>query len=236
GGPVLAYRNLCDYREARTRSGPGRRALVVGGGFIGSELAAGLTRDGTRVHMVFQEDAISGLRFPAAIASAVTDDYRERGVTIHARSSVAGADIGEEGVSVALTDGTEERFDMVAVGVGAEPNSALARSSGLMVDDGVVVDEHLRVMRAEPEGGDGTDLGIFAAGDVASFPWPRPFSRGRIEHEDNAVSMGAHAGRQMVASFHAQETDAPRNTAGPKETPYTHLPFFYSDLFDNGYE
>jgi len=241
GGPVLAYRHLADYREARKRAGPGKRVLVVGGGFIGSELAAGLRRAGADVHMAFREQAISALRFPAELADAVTNDYRERGVNVHVGTSVAAAEVAADCVAVTLSDGTEDRFDLVVVGIGAAPNVALARSAGLEVDNGIVVDEHLRASRAAPAGGGAahTDgyLGVYAAGDVASFPWPRPFSRGRIEHEDNAVTMGAHAGREMAASFFAGQPGT-GNTASVDvaEAPFAHFPFFYSDLFDNGYE
>src|SRR5690606_21329392 len=67
--------------------------------------------------------------------------------------------------------------------------------------------------------------------DVAVFPWPDPLRPGRIEHEDNAVMMGAHAGRQLAASSRAS-----REGRTAELSPYLHLPFFYSDLFDDGYE
>lgn len=238
GGPVVAYRSLGDYRDVKTRAGPGRRVLVVGGGFIGSELAAGLSRAGAEVHMAFQEDAISSLRFPAELAKLVTDDYRARGVRVRSGTSVAEARIDPEGVDITFTDGTAQRFDLVVVGIGARPNTDLAESAGLAVDNGILVDEHLRARRAGAVGGDGAgnDLGVYAAGDVASFPWPPPFHRGRIEHEDNAVSMGSHAGREMAASYLASQSGGGEVATGPGESPYTHFPFFYSDLFDNGYE
>lgn len=239
GGPVLPYRSLSDFREAEARSGPGRRALVVGGGFIGSEVAAGLSRVGTEVHMAFQEEAISSLRFPAEIAEIVTADYRQRRVRVHSSTSVTAAEIEQESAVIALSDGTEERFDLVVVGVGATPNTELASQAGLFVDDGIVVDEHLRARRDLPEGSSRVvdpDLGVYAAGDVASFPWPRPFSRGRIEHEDNAVSMGAHAGREMVYSALSGRLEAEEEPNRLEREAYTHFPFFYSDLFDNGYE
>ena len=100
--------------------------------------------------------------------------------------------------------------DAVVAGLGIIPNSDLAQAAGLAVDDGILVDERLRT--AHPD--------VFAAGDVARFPAPGLGKNIRVEHEDNAVSMGRAAGRAM---------------AGDTAT-FTHLPFFYSDLFDLGYE
>jgi NADPH-dependent 2,4-dienoyl-CoA reductase/sulfur reductase-like enzyme len=100
--------------------------------------------------------------------------------------------------------------DAVIAGIGIQPNVALAEAAGLQVANGIVVDETLRT--SQPD--------IFAAGDVAEFANPTLAKRLRIEHEDNANTMGKHAGRAM---------------AGASE-PYHHLSFFYSDLFELGYE
>src|SRR5690606_7709502 len=95
------------------------------------------------------------------------------------------------------------------------------------------VDDLLRVRMARHDGEGVTVDHVFAAGDVATFPWPEPLATGRIEHEDNAVMMGSHAGRQLAAAHRASMADG----GGRAElTPYEHLPFFYSDLFDDGYE
>ncbi len=221
GGPVVAYRTLADYRAARERSGEARRALVVGGGFVGAELAAGLTNVGTEVHMVFPEEGIGAARFPRALGLALNERYRGHGVGVHAGATVERAERRGECVRARLSDGYEGEFDLVAVGIGAQPNVELVRSAGLPAEDGVSVDAALRVL-----GPDGRPVpGVFAAGDVASFPWPRPLARSRIEHEDAAVTMGAHAGRQMAAAARGEEP-----------VPYEHLPFFYSDLFSDGYE
>jgi NADPH-dependent 2,4-dienoyl-CoA reductase/sulfur reductase-like enzyme len=95
-------------------------------------------------------------------------------------------------------------------GIGIKPNIDLARAAGLKVEEGILVDELLQT--SQP--------GIYAAGDAAEFYNPALGKRLRVEHEDNANSMGRQAGRNM---------------AGAGES-YTHLPFFYSDLFDLGYE
>ena len=98
--------------------------------------------------------------------------------------------------------------DGVVAGVGIEPNIELAESAGLKADDGIIVDEFLRTH----------DPDIYAAGDVAAFHSPVLGKRIRVEHEDNANSMGRSAGRNM---------------AGMNE-PYNHLPSFYSDMFELG--
>ncbi len=221
GGPVVAYRSLADYRSARERSGPGKRALVVGGGFVGAELAAGLVNAGTEVHMAFPESGLGANRFPEGLSKAVTGRYVDHGVQIHAGVFVKSAVVKGDRAEVTLDDGSSGTYDLIAVGVGAAPNLALAESAGLFVDNGVVVDRSLRALDPSERVVDG----VFAAGDVASFPWPRPFKRSRIEHEDAAIQMGRHAGRQMVAS-----------ARGDGLQEFEHFPFFYSDLFSDGYE
>jgi NADPH-dependent 2,4-dienoyl-CoA reductase/sulfur reductase-like enzyme len=100
--------------------------------------------------------------------------------------------------------------DAVVAGIGITPNTELATKAGLAVENGVVVDEHLRTTHPD----------VFAAGDVARFTAPSLGTRIRVEHEDNALTMGRAAGRAMAGD----------------RSPYTHLPFFYSDLFELGYE
>ena len=108
------------------------------------------------------------------------------------------------------TTGREVIVDGVVAGIGIEPNLELAQSAGLATDHGIVVDELLR--SSAPE--------IYAAGDVAEFYNPVLGKRIRVEHEDNANSMGRLAGRNMAG----------------KSEPYAHLPSFYSDMFELGYE
>ncbi|MCC6309581.1 MAG: FAD-dependent oxidoreductase [Trueperaceae bacterium] len=225
GGPVVAFRHLTDYHVARARSGPGRVAAVIGGGFIGAELAAALTQAGTEVHMVFPEAELGANRFPAELAARIGANYRARGVTLHRNMRVASAKVTDAAATLTLDDGTTVRADLVVVGIGAVPNDQLAKAAGLRVDDGIWVDDRLRAARAGDDDRDGSALGVYAAGDVANFAFPGFVRRTRIEHEDNAYAMGAAAGRQMVASV-----------TGAESAPFSHLPFFYSDLFDDGYE
>jgi len=188
----------------------GRRFAVIGGGFIGSEIAAALTMNQKQVVMLFPGNGICGHVFPPDLSQNVTDYYREKGVTVLAGEKVAGLERRGVQLVVKTESGQEVAVDGVVAGLGIAPNVELAQQAGLEIDNGVVVDQMLRTRRPE----------IFAAGDVAAFHNPALDQRIRVEHEDNANSMGRQAGKNM---------------AGGSE-PYLHLPFFYSDLFDLGYE
>jgi 3-phenylpropionate/trans-cinnamate dioxygenase ferredoxin reductase component len=189
------YRTLEHYRRVRGQSDEGASFLVVGGGFIGSEIAAALRSQGREVTMVVPEEGIGWRTFPPDLARFVADYYREQGVVVNAETMFESA----------------EGYDAVVAGLGIVPRTDLAEAAGLTVDDGIVVDEYGRV--------DGHD-DVFAAGDVARFPYVALGKTARVEHEDHANTHG----RQVGA-----------NAAGANE-PYEHLPFFYSDLFDLGYE
>ena len=203
---VVWFRTLDDYRSVRERAVEGARAVVVGGGFIGSELAAALNGAGCHVTMVFPEPGIAHRLLPAGLSAFVTDYYREQGVEVLAAETVAAI----SGGIVQTGSGRELAGDLVAAGLGVVPNTELAEAAGLEVDDGIVVDEHGRAGRDD----------VFAAGDVAKFPLSALGIRTRVEHEDHANSHGRTVGANMAGA----------------SAPYEHLPFFYSDLFDLGYE
>lgn len=207
---VIHFRTLDDYEHLRRLAGKGVHVAVAGSGFIGSEVAAALVGAGCRVTMVFPSEEIGAGRFPDGLADFVTGYYRDKGVVMRTGVKVTGGEAGEDGVTLALSDGSALAADVVVAGLGVTPNVELADAAGLEVDDGIVVDEHLRT--SEPD--------IWAAGDVANFPNPALARRLRVEHENAAVSMGVLAGRNMAGD----------------NAVYDELPFFYSDLFDLGYE
>jgi 3-phenylpropionate/trans-cinnamate dioxygenase ferredoxin reductase component len=204
---VIYYRTLDDYRAVRARVHEGASAIVIGGGFIGSEIAASLTANGCRVTMIFPEPGIASRVLPAELSAYVTEDYRRRGVELLTQETVKAAGAG------AVTTGSGRTFeaDVVVAGLGIEPATDLAEAAGLEVDNGIVVDEFGRVAGRED---------VFAAGDVASFPVAALGRRFRVEHEDHAKSHGRAVGANMAGA----------------NVPYDHLPFFYSDMFDLGYE
>lgn len=207
---VIHFRTVEDYRRLRHYAVAGAHIAVVGGGFIGSELAAALSGVGCKVTMLFPGASIGSGRYPSALATFLDDYYRERGVELLAGVKVVDGRADGEGVELVLSDGRRLRVDAAVAGLGVTPDTALAEQAGLAVDDGVVVDAQLRT----------SDPNIWAAGDLANFFSPSLGRRLRVEHENAAVEMGAHAGRAMTGA-----TDG-----------YTTVPYFYSDLFDLGYE
>nr|AFK79155.1 ferredoxin reductase [uncultured bacterium F25-01] len=215
GSDVIYYRTLADYRRLRGLSESGNRFLVIGGGFIAAEIAAALAMNGKAVSLVLRGDIIGGKIYPRELGLFLNDYYRQKGVTILTKASVlaiAGS-IGSYSVTISQQDSPKRenlQVDGIFAGLGVEPNVDLAGSAGLAVEDGVVVDERLRTSHPD----------VWAAGDVAAFYNPDLDRRWRVEHEDNANTMGRHAGRSMAG----------------KAEPYHHQPFFYSDLFELGYE
>lgn len=207
---IVYYRTFDDYRRVRGLADQKRRFAVLGGGFIGSEIAAALRLVGCEVVMLIPEDGIGARVFPADLSRFLVTYYREQGVDV--RTGQALAALSRSGAELLLTTqaGQEIRVDAVVGGIGIQPNVDLAVQAGAKVDNGIIVDELLRTNVPD----------VFAAGDVANFFNPALGTRLRVEHEDNANTMGAAAGRAMAGD----------------PTPYTHLPFFYSDLFALGYE
>jgi NADPH-dependent 2,4-dienoyl-CoA reductase/sulfur reductase-like enzyme len=211
GSGVVYFRRLADYRHLRDLAGGHASFVVLGGGFIGSELAAALNGSGSSVRLVFPEDGIGARLFPADMAESVNELYRGHGVEVMPGELVSGVERGGGGFKVTLESGSVLEADGVVAGLGILPNTELAESGGLSVDNGIVVDEYGRA-------GDTGD--VYAAGDVARFPAAALGTDIRVEHEDQANSHGRAVGANMAGA----------------DEPYTHLPFFYSDLFELGYE
>jgi 3-phenylpropionate/trans-cinnamate dioxygenase ferredoxin reductase component len=209
-GQIIYYRTFDDYLRLRALANEKLRFAVLGGGFIGSEVAAALRMAGRAVTMIVPEDGIGARVYPADLSTFLVDYYREQGVDVRTGEGLADLQQSAGTVVVRTTHGKEIPVDVVVAGLGIQPNVELAEQAGVRVDNGIVVDEMLRTNVPD----------IYAAGDVANFFNPTLGTRLRVEHEDNANAMGAAAGRSMAG----------------KGEPYTHLPFFYSDLFQLGYE
>ena len=209
---VIAYRSLDDYRHLRTLADQGLTFAVVGGGFVGSEIAAALRMQGNDVSMLFPGATIGDRVFPADLGESLNAMFREKGIDVRTGESVLGVTEHGGQLRVAVSGGDRATLDVgaVVVGIGVVPNVDLAKDAGIKVDNGIEVDKYLQTSAPK----------IYAAGDVAKVWQDELGEWRRVEHEDNANAMGKHAGKTMAG----------------QATPWDYLPMFYSDLFDVGYE
>ena len=207
---VVYFRTLDDYRQLRGLSDRGSSFAVIGAGFIGSEIAAALRMQDREVTMIVRDQGIGAKVYPADLSHWLVGYYRQKGVTVRLGEEAKKIEANGGRFRLHAGQGDPLAVDAVVAGLGIEPDVALGRDAGLAVGDGIEVDRRLRTSRPD----------VYAAGDVASFHNPALGKRIRVEHEDNANTMGKIAGRNMAG-------------AG---LDYDHLPFFYSDLFDLGYE
>jgi NADPH-dependent 2,4-dienoyl-CoA reductase/sulfur reductase-like enzyme len=210
GKDIIYYRTLQDYRLLSGLSEINQNFAVIGGGFIGAEIAAALAMNGKKVTMIFPEDGIGARIYPHELSQFITEYFRKKGVTVLTGEQVTAFSQRAKHYILNTSSGQELLVEGVVAGIGIEPNVELAKAAGLNVGNGISVDEYLLTSHSN----------IYAAGDVAEFFSTALGKRMRVEHEDNANNMGLQAGRNMAGA--AQ--------------PYHHLPFFYSDLFELGYE
>jgi NADPH-dependent 2,4-dienoyl-CoA reductase/sulfur reductase-like enzyme len=207
---VFYYRTLADYEALRAEATEGKTAVVIGGGFIGSEIAAALISAGVKVTMVFPDPYLVRRVFPEDLGLAIQKAYVEKGVNVVAGDSPSSIERQGQGFLTGTNGGKWLASDILVVGIGINPGTELAGTAGLDLENGITVNEWLQT----------SDANIYAAGDNANFPYAALRKRMRVEHWDNALNQGKQAGRNM---------------AGARE-PYTYMPFFFSDLFEFGYE
>lgn len=207
---IIYFRNLDNFHRLQALMEKNARFAVIGGGFIGSELAAALRDQGQEVVMLFPEEGIGSLLFPSDLAIYLNDYYRQKGVEVLAGELVNGFEKQNGQIILKTKLGQDVLVDHVIAGIGIIPNTSLAESVGIEVANGIVVNEFMQTNLED----------IYAAGDVASIYNPILDMRVRVEHEDNALSGGKTAGRNMAGD----------------STAYEHLSYFYSDLFELGYE
>ncbi len=204
------YRYLDDYLRLRKESSAGKSAVVIGGGFIGSEIAAALAINKVDVTMIFPDQYLVSRVFPEYLGRVLLNRFVAGGIRVlvgeqpNSISKKGGRFITRTG------SGKEIESDILIAGIGIALSLELPRKAGLQTANGIIVDEFLQASLPD----------IYAAGDIAFFPYQALGKQTRIEHWDNALSQGKWAGRNM---------------AGAHES-YTHMPYFFSDLFEFGYE
>jgi 3-phenylpropionate/trans-cinnamate dioxygenase ferredoxin reductase component len=208
---VLGLRTLDDAAALAPRLLPDAHIVVIGGGFIGLEVAASARARGCRVSVVEGAPRLLGRAVPESVGARVLALHRERGVDV--RVGVAPSAIVQTGtqldakLDVQLADGSTLRADTVVVGVGIAPSIALAQAAGLATARGVLVNAELQTSAA----------GIYAAGDVAEFPSAVSGETIRQETWHNAETQARTAARNMLGGHEA----------------YTELPWFWSDQYDH---
>jgi 3-phenylpropionate/trans-cinnamate dioxygenase ferredoxin reductase component len=204
------YRYLDDYVSLRKELVAGKSVVIAGGGFIGSEMAAVLSACGVGVTMVVPERYLCASVFPVSLGTAVLARFARAGIRILTEDKPLGFDMTGTRPVTRTVRGETIVSDCIIAGIGLMPSSEIAEKAGLLCDNGIVVNERLQTSAPD----------VYAAGDVARFPYHALSSLMRMEHWDNAVSQGRLAGRNM---------------AGAQEA-YGHMPYFFSDLFEYGYE
>jgi NADPH-dependent 2,4-dienoyl-CoA reductase/sulfur reductase-like enzyme len=207
---ICYYRYLDDYLRIRQEASAGKSAVVIGGGFIGSEVAAALNINKVGVTMIFPDPYLVSRIFPEYLGRAIQDQYRSRGIKILAGEQPSVFSKNGKGFTTYTLSGKKIESDMVIVGIGITPSIDLAGAAGLQTGNGIVVNDYLQTSNPE----------IYAAGDNAFFPYQALGIHTRVEHWDNALNQGKWAGRNM---------------AGARK-PFTYMPYFFSDLFEFGYE
>ncbi len=203
GEQALLLRNFEDTLLLRTKFKPGRRIVIIGGGFIGLEVASSAAKLGCKVTLIEAQDRILMRGVPAAIAAIVHQRHVDHGVTM-----LTGVGITEISVAgVHLKDGRVIAADAVIAGIGAAPDIALADQAGLTLENGISCDQHMRT----------SDPNIYAAGDCASFVHPLfDGRRMRLEAWRSAQEQAATAAENMLGGNKA----------------HTSVPWFWSDQYD----
>jgi 3-phenylpropionate/trans-cinnamate dioxygenase ferredoxin reductase component len=204
---VLGLRTLDDAAALAAQLRPGAHLLIIGGGFIGLEVAASAVAMGCAVSVVEGAARLLGRAVPAAMAERVLALHRARGVSVHLGVMPQSISRTAAGLAVQMADGSTLDADAVLVGVGIEPAAALARAAGLAVNRGILVNAELQ-----------TNVpGIFAAGDVAEFPSPVSGEMIRQETWHNAETQARVAAHNLLGGHVRYDT----------------LPWFWSDQYDH---
>ena len=205
---ILYLRTMDDAIALRSHIRANMHVAVLGGGFIGLEVAASARSRGAKVTVIESQERILKRGVPELIAETITALHQRNGVTVKCGMAVLGIEADERHVGISLSDGKVIAADVLVVGIGAQPRTELAAKSGIAIDNGIAVNEHLETSIAD----------IFAAGDCCSFPHPLYGGRRlRLEAWRNAQDQGILAAANLMGAARC----------------YQAVPYFWSDQFDH---
>jgi NADPH-dependent 2,4-dienoyl-CoA reductase/sulfur reductase-like enzyme len=207
---VFYLRGMKDSQAIRARIKRGKRAVVIGAGFIGMEVSSVLASHGVQTTMVFPDDRVWQRLFPPPVSTFFERQFAEHGITIMKSEKVVALTQKNHECQVVLASGNQVPTDFVVAGIGATPSMELFHRTPLDADGGIKVNRFLETIIP----------GVWAAGDVTNYPDQVFHRRMRVEHWDNAVEHGRVAMRNMMG----------------KLQPFIHVPYFFSDSFDLSYE
>ncbi len=210
GAPVAYLRTIEDSNRLKEAFGAGRQVAVVGAGWIGLEVAAAARAVGCDVTVLESLDLPLLRVLGPEVARSFADLHRAHGVDLRLGIQVAGVEKDGQRAVVHLGDGSRLEADLLVVGIGVAPNTALAEAAGLETDNGVLVDEHLAASAPD----------VFAAGDVANAYHPVLGRRLRVEHWDTAIEQGKVVAHAMLGH----------------DATYDRMPYFFTDQYDLGME
>jgi NADPH-dependent 2,4-dienoyl-CoA reductase/sulfur reductase-like enzyme len=207
---VLYLRQIKDSQAIQTQIKRGKRAVVIGSGFIGMEVASLLASKGVSTTMVFPDDRVWKRLFTPPVSTFFERQFAGHGVTFIKSDRVIALTQKNRECQVVLKSGKQVPADFVVAGIGVTPSVELFKRSALITSDGIEVNKYLETSVS----------GVWAAGDIANYPDQIFHRRMRVEHWDNAVEQGRVAMRNMMGHFQ----------------PFIHVPYFFSDVFDLSYE
>jgi NADPH-dependent 2,4-dienoyl-CoA reductase/sulfur reductase-like enzyme len=207
---IFYLRSIKHADNIREQAKKAKHAVVVGGGYIGTETAASMSQLGVKVTMIVPEKKLLSKFATDDISGFFEKEFRNHGVEILFENTVTGFHGSETVEEVELGSGEKIKTDMVVAGIGVKPDVKIFENTGLKINKGIVVNEFCETNIKD----------VYAAGDVVYFPDLIFGKMQHSEHWEHAFEQGKHAAKVMTG----------------KREPYTFLPFFFSDVFDYGYE
>jgi 3-phenylpropionate/trans-cinnamate dioxygenase ferredoxin reductase subunit len=204
---VHYLRGLADVDGIRAGIKPGARAVIIGGGYIGLETAATCRKMGCEITVLEMADRVMNRVVAPIVSQFFLHEHRAQGIKLICDTRVIALEGRERVERVICADGSRHEADLLIVGVGAAPTTALASGAGLACENGIVVDEYCRT----------SDAAIFAAGDCTNLPSPHYGRRIRLESVDNAFEQGKAAALNLL----------------DRHVVHDRVPWFWSDQFDN---